>query len=426
MMPPSSGQISDDVNDEPRAMRRVVTSKSSSWVLTVVSVLLWTFVALKLTHRVNTRLPLDFQVYRDAALNMLHGRATYLTHFTFKYLNFTYPPFALLLFSALALIPATVALALWWAVNLAALAVFVYLSFRALTTLHLRTLVPASLVVTGASCLWLEPVRSSLAFGQINFLLMLAVIIDVVAVRSTVRGVLVGIAAAVKLTPLIYIAYFFVTRKTSSIFRALGTFLAATLIAWLILPSDSATFWFHQAFSPGHKGGAKGNINQSLFGLLGRFSTALGSSMILLWLALSVATFLIGIYCAKRYVADHRFIEALLALALTEVLISPISWPHHWSWIILVPVLLITRWGRDHWVDAAMVLLLGVGVFAPYRLFHHHHHHRVVPPLLPGFSLVFAGIILLAVMAITEARRQRRDRRAVAPPRAAPSLLNAP
>jgi alpha-1,2-mannosyltransferase len=406
--------------------RRAMLSQSFSWLLIAMSVLLWMFVALHLAYRGSSRLPLDFQVYRDAARNMLHGRSTYLTHFTFKHLNFTYPPFALLLFSTLAVVPATVAVALWWTLNLIALVAFVFFAFQSVTTLPLRVLLPASLVITSASCLWMEPVRSSLAFGQINFLLMLAVIVDIIAVRSPVRGVLVGLAAAVKLTPLIYIAYFFVTMKTSSIVRAVGAFVVATLIAWLVLPSDSATFWLHQAFSPGHKGGAKGNINQSLFGFLGRFSTSLGSSMIVLWLALSLVTFALGVYCARRYVADQRFIEALLALALTEVLISPISWPHHWSWIILLPVLLIARWGRDRWVDAAMAVLLGVSVFAPYRLFHHHHHHRIVPPVLPGYSLLFAGIILLVVMGCTELRRQLQSRHMVSTPLPAPTLLNAP
>ncbi|MGB8197400.1 MAG: glycosyltransferase 87 family protein [Acidimicrobiales bacterium] len=423
-MPPMLDKSSEALN--AGASRRVTGSRSFSWALGTVSLVVWSFVALQLAHRVNARLPLDFQVYRDAARNMLDGRATYHAHFTFKNLNFTYPPFALLLFSVLALIPATVALAGWWAVNLAALVAFVYVALGSLSTLPSRVALLSSFVIAGASCLWLEPVRSSLAFGQINFLLMFAVAVDLMVVRSSIRGVLVGLAAAVKLTPLIYIAYFFAARTMSSTYRAIGTFVAASVVAWLILPSDSVTFWFHQAFSPGHKGGAKGNINQSLFGLLGRFSTALGSSIIILWLALCVVTFILGVYCARRYVADNRFIEALLALALTEVLVSPISWPHHWSWIILVPVLLITRWGHDHWVDMAMIVLLAVAVLAPYRLFHHHHHHRVVPPLLPGYSLVFAGIMLLFVMSITELHRHRRDRMSIEAPLSAPTLVNAP
>jgi alpha-1,2-mannosyltransferase len=409
-MPSADRDVPDEVDVTTSVMFQAVRTKSFSWLLFVVSVPLWIFIALQLAHRVHAGLPLDFQVYRDAAHNMLHGGTTYLTHFTFKRLNFTYPPFALLLFTALALLPALVTLALWWAVNLFALVTFVYLALRSLTQLPIRVLLPASLVITGASCLWLEPVRSSLSFGQINFLLMLAVLVDIVALRFPLRGVLVGLAAAVKLTPFIYVAYFFVSGTRSSIYRALGAFIAATVVAWLILPSDSTRFWFHQAFSPGHKGGAKGNINQSLFGLVGRFSSTLGASMIVVWLVLSAATFVVGFYLAKHYVAQNRPMDALLALALTEVLVSPISWPHHWSWLVLLPVLLVTRWGHDRWVDAGMIVLLAVAIVAPYRLFHHHHHHRVVPPLLPGFSLVFAGLILLCVMAVTELIRSRRER----------------
>lgn len=372
--------------------------------LLAVSLVLWLLVAMKLTHQARAHLPTDFTVYRDAAINMLHGGATYRAYFTSVHLNFTYPPFALLLLSVLTLPSPFVVLAIWWFLSSVALVVIVILVLHALTELPRRTVVPLALVI-GASCLLLEPVRNSMDFGQINFFLMLAIVADVLVVRSSRRGVLTGLAAAIKLTPLLYVAYFAVIRSRASVVRALGTLAVATAVAWIVLPSDSVLFWFHQAFSPGHKGGAMGTANQSWFGLAGHFSSTLGPSTTIVWLALSAPTFLVGLYLAKRYVTSARPVEALLALALTELLVSPISWTHHWSWIILLPVILIAKWRQDPWVSAAMVFVLLVAVVAPYKWHRYSWYSHGLFRILPGFSLLFAGVALLISMAGTEWRR---------------------
>ena len=90
-----------------------------------------------------------------------------------------------------------------------------------------------------------------------------------------------------------------------------------------------------------------GTANQSWFGLVGHYSSTLGSSTTTVWLVLSAATLLLGLYVAQRYVTNACPVEALLALALTELLVSPISWTHHWSWIILLPVILIGKWRQS-------------------------------------------------------------------------------
>jgi alpha-1,2-mannosyltransferase len=239
-------------------------------------------------------------------------------------------------------------------------------------------------------------------FGQINFFLMLAILVDLTHVRSSSRGVLTGLAAAVKLTPLVYIAYFVISRSRASALRAVGGFVGATAAAWLALPSDSAWFWFHQAFNPGHKGRAFGTVNQSWFGLVDRFSSTLGSMTVIVWLVLSAATLLLGCGLAKCYLASARSVEAVLALALMELLVSPISWTHHWSWIILLPVLLFASKERSPWVSIAMLLLLAVAIAAPYKWFHYGWYDHGLLAILPGFSLLFAGALLMITMAGSE------------------------
>jgi alpha-1,2-mannosyltransferase len=118
----------------------------------------------------------------------------------------------------------------------------------------------------------------------------------------------------------------------------------------------------------------------------------------------------VGLYLAKRYVTSARPVEALLALALTELLVSPISWTHHWSWIILLPVILIAKWRQDPWVSAAMVFVLLVAVVAPYKWHRYSWYSHGSLRVLPGFSLLFAGVVLLISMAVTEWQSSRRGR----------------
>ncbi len=396
---------------QKRTWRQDLLKSKNEWTsscLFALSLVLWLLVAIQLAHQARAQLPTDFTVYRDAAINMLHGGATYRAHFTSVHLNFTYPPFALLLLSVLTLPSPFVVLAIWWLLSSVVLVVIVIVVLNALTELPRRTVVPMALVIGGASCLLLEPVRNSMAFGQINFFLMLAIVADVLVVRSPRRGVLAGLAAAIKLTPLLYVAYFAVIRSRASVVRILGTLAVATAVAWIVLPSDSVLFWFHQAFSPGHKGGAMGTANQSWFGLVGHFSSTLGSSIAIVWLVLSAATLALGLDVAKRYVTSARPVEALLALALTELLVSPISWTHHWSWMILLPVIMIAKWRQDPWVSAAMVLVLLVAVVAPYKWHRYSWYSHGWFRILPGFSLLFAGAALLISMAVTEWQRSRR------------------
>jgi alpha-1,2-mannosyltransferase len=375
--------------------------------LSIVALVLWALVVAQFVHQTRSGFPIDFVVYRDAALNMLHGGATYRAHFTDKHLNFTYTPFSLMLFSVVTVSTRLVALTVWSLFSVSALVTFVNLALRKVTELSRKVTILTSLCICAFGCLFLEPVRSSLDFGQINFFLMLAILTDILGVWSKPRGILMAVAAAVKLTPLIYMTYFLMVRSRASLLRALGTFTAAIGLAWLILPSDSSLFWFHQAFSPGHKGGAEGTANQSWFGLLGHFRASLGSSITAPWLVLSLLTCALGIQLARRYAVTKRPVEALLALALTELLVSPVSWAHHWSWIVLLPVLLIARWRQDPYVRAAMLLLLIVAAVAPYRWYRYSWYDHGLLPFFAGFSLLLAGVVLLLTMAVTEWQRAR-------------------
>jgi alpha-1,2-mannosyltransferase len=355
---------------------------------------------------------LDLRVYRDAASLMVHGGAPYAVTFTAQHFPFTYPPFALYVLSPLSMIG--VRAAIWWLDGLGCLALLVAI---AICVRHVAAWTWPRALVLGAllaplSCLALEPVRSTLIDGQVNLLLLLAVVLDLLVVPRRFRGVLVGLVGAVKLTPLVFVVYLALSGDRRAVVRALGTFGLATAVAWLARPVNSTTFWFHQAFSPSRKGASRSTANQSWWGLVGRLPATEGWVRMAVWLGLCVATLCVGAFVAHRCLRRRHHLDAMLAIAVTGVLVSPISWTHHWSFVALVPVALCWPVPRALVVRLALSLLLAVAVVAPYGW-----HVQGSGSGWPGFSLLGAGALLLATMAVTEWRRGRvtaAERREVA------------
>lgn len=385
---PSEQQVASRLTSlewSPTAWRRAA--------LTVIAV--WAGVVAVIA-RVGMTHSLDLQVYRQAASNMLHGGATYTATFA-DHLYFTYPPFALLFFSPLARLPMHAAVWVWDLCNVLSLAVALSVLVRRCVSVSRPRAAIVGALVAGASCLAFEPLRNSLLDGQVNLILIGAIVVDVFVVPPRARGVLIGLASAVKLTPLVFVVYLLLAKERTAAVRACAAFAVATAAAWLVLPRDSSMFWFHQAFSPGHKGGTMSDWNQSWWGFVGRLPASDASVRTALWLAASAATFCIGAYVTRRYLDQGRRPEALFAIAITGLLVSPVSWTHHWSWIAMIPVLLLARGQRHRAVTIAMVALLALTVPAPYGW-----HLKGAWPL--NFSLVFVAMGLLVTMAAVEWR----------------------
>jgi alpha-1,2-mannosyltransferase len=182
--------------------------------------------------------------------------------------------------------------------------------------------------------LMLEPVRSTIIYGQVNVLLMALVTADCLAGSPRwPRGALTGLAAAVKLTPALFVLYFLLRRD----YRAAGvtalSFLTATGLGFLLAPGDSARYWTRVVFDAGRIGDLAYAGNQSIMGMLARAGldprtpTATG-----IWLGLSV---LVLVTASRGMRHAFAMTEDSLALALNAfaaLLISPVSWSHHWVW----------------------------------------------------------------------------------------------
>ena len=313
---------------------------------------------------------LDLRVYRDSATTFVQGRNPYLLTFTHSRLAFTYPPFALAVLSSLTW--ASFGLTQWllWAVSLTATTATVAIVLMDRGYASRASLWCGSFAWACVSMIVLEPARSGVNYGQIEFVLMFLVVVDVLVVPSPFRGIAIGVAAAIKLTPLIFIVLFFVRRDWWSAAKVVISFGACTGLAWLIWPDLSRTYWHHDVVHPGRVGTVSYGGNQSWYAIFHRTPfPSTGSA--LAWLALSLVTALVGVFVAWSCVTTDRRSFAVIAIAMVGLLISPISWTHHWIWVLLIPPLLIGP--RRH--ETVLVIrtmlwaIVALTIMAPYWWF---------------------------------------------------------
>ncbi len=285
----------------------------------------------------------DFEVYFYGGGKVLEGGDLYAVR---EGLPFTYPPFAALLFTGLAAMgffASSLVFILAALVGAGVVAAWLARHYFGLTgwrsafaDYRFRT---TALVGAGAILL-LGPWRDTFVFGQINIILMGVILADF-ALYGKVRageirwpaGLLIGLAAGVKLTPLAFGLYFLVRRD----FKALGWmaagFFGSIAFAWAVLPQASMDFWTKILPDTGRIGGPAYVDNLSLKGLLLHFGMPDSSLTNVVWMVLSLGlVVLAGLIIKWAVEADENFI-AVSASAILMLLISPVSWSHHWVWV---------------------------------------------------------------------------------------------
>jgi alpha-1,2-mannosyltransferase len=260
---------------------------------------------------------------------------------------FTYPPLAAIILSPLSLIPM---LAAGIVVDLGIVAVLA----PALRPFHRRLGWELCWVLPAA--LLLEPVRGNLAYGQVDVFLMAMVIADCLTDSPRwPRGSLAGLAAAVKLTPALFIVFFLLRRDYRAAATMGTSFAAATWLGFLLAPADSARYWTSALFDVGRIGGPQYAGNQSIFGILARAGLHPGTMPFTYsWLAISltvIAAACVGMHQALTAGDEHM---ALVLNAFAILLISPISWSHHWVWAL--PALLCLAISARRFAITGLVL----------------------------------------------------------------------
>ena len=326
--------------------------------------------------------PDDLRVYRDGGLIVRHVSPPYdgkLTNPLYDWpvkneaLKFTYTPFAALFFAAVTYLPWSILPRVSQLVNLVSLIAAAWFTMVALGYRDRKILAGGALLGAAAG-LATEPVFRTMYLGQINLLLMALVIWDL---RQDERhwwaGIATGFAAGVKLVPLIFIPYLLVTRKFRQAAVATGFFAATVLLGFAILPGDSRDWWLNGLFiSDGRTGFVGWGGNQSLRALATRFAGSINGGT-WLWVAAAVVVTVVALACAAvLHRAGHTML-GLLTVALAGLLDSPISWDHHWVWVVpgmMVAVHYAVRaWQAGRRPGAAGCAALAVGqllVFAPW------------------------------------------------------------
>jgi alpha-1,2-mannosyltransferase len=178
-------------------------------------------------------------------------------------------------------------------------------------------------------------VRKTLDFGQINLVLVAGVFAAMVAVRSSVAGLGVGAGAGLKLTPAISGLYFLATRRFAAAAWSFAGFALTVALGFLVSARDSWQYWFHLLGAADRVGPVGSAINQSLRGALSR---SLGHDVEMSWpwlLAVAVSAVLTWL-ALRSAVRASDTLAAVLAVQLFGLLVSPISWSHHWLWVIPV------------------------------------------------------------------------------------------
>ena len=130
---------------------------------------------------------------------------------------------------------------------------------------------------------WTEPVVRTLYLGQVNLVLMALILWDLCQPDTRAsrwwKGAGVGIAAGIKLVPLVFIPYLLFARKFRQAAMASAAFVFTVLLGFVIQGPDSSKWWFGGLFFQGGRTGFTGwEGNQSLRGLLTRLAGSISGA----------------------------------------------------------------------------------------------------------------------------------------------------
>jgi len=349
---------------------------------------------------------MDLDVYRKGVRAWWQGQDMYgplpmtIAH---NYLPFIYPPFAILFLAPLAIVPWPVSAVVMLAISLACLSVVVFLSVRAAMPKLRRTSVLPVTAVLVALSLTTEPVWDTLWFGQVNLLLMALVALDCLLPRTPwPRGALTGLAAAVKLTPAVFVIYFLLRKDFRAASTMTASALGATLLGFLVSWKGSLKFWFGSGGGARSVSGSPYYSNQTIDGLLGRLVGLPHADRTALWLA-AVGLLLVVVAAGIR--RAHRMRNDAVAWSLTAcfgLMSSPTSWGHHWVYAVPAAIT-IAGYAIEHrsarWTIACWTVVLTFRL-GPYQLLPVTYQHWRWWQQIVGNSYVLVGGTLLILFGL--------------------------
>jgi len=304
-------------------------------ILSVAARLAWTYLAPNGANFV------DLHVYVGGAAALDHPGTLYSYVYADQTpdfpLPFTYPPFAAVVFYPLHLLPFGLLAFLWQVTTMLALYGVVRLSQRLMG-------VPAgagrrAAMLWTAIAIWIEPLRSNFDYGQINVLLVLAALWAVYSTRWWLSGLLVGVATGVKLTPAITAVYFLGARRVGAALFSAVVFLATVVVSLLVV-GDQARYYFTDLLGDARRvGPIATSFNQSWRGAISRILGHDAGYGPLVLAAIAVTAVLAVL--AWRALDGSDRLGRLLVVEFLGLLLSPISWTHHWVWLVPLMIWLL-------------------------------------------------------------------------------------
>ncbi|WP_084477653.1 glycosyltransferase 87 family protein [Nocardia jejuensis] len=317
----------------------------------------------------------DQYVYTAGGEAIRYGASLYAEPVFFD-MEFTYTPFAAILFVVFTFAVPVVAKTLWWVAIMAALIALVAVSLRALNYRANRRMWVFA-VALAVVCSAFEPVRSTIWLGQINIFLVLAVVWDLTRPRTArTRGIGVGIAAGIKLTPAFFLAYLACTRQWRALGVAAGAFAGTAAIGFLVHPTDSGHYWSRQFSASARVGPVDSPANQSVNGFLAQLlrfydvdsfavhgpSATVYVAPAWLWLGVALPMVVFGLYAAVLAYRANQLLLSITIAGMSSACASPFSWGHHWVWFVPLFVLALhhalTGTARYRWCTPVVVFLV--------------------------------------------------------------------
>jgi alpha-1,2-mannosyltransferase len=254
-------------------------------------------------------------------------------------LPFTYPPFAAVVFYPLHWLPFGFLSLAWQLGTIVALYGVVRISQRLLPVADDFGGSQRAAMVWTAVGIWLEPLRSTFNYGQINVILVLAVLYAVYSTRWWVSGLLVGLAAGVKLTPAVSGLYFLGVRRWGTVVFSAVAFFATIGVSALVIPNETR-YYFTELLGDAKRIGPIGtSFNQSWRGGISRIlghDAGYGPIVVAAIVVTGVLAFL-----AWRAVGTDDRLGGIVLVQLFGLLLSPISWTHHWVWLLPLMIWLL-------------------------------------------------------------------------------------
>ncbi len=289
---------------------------------------------------------IDLQVYVYGVKDMLASKDIFATTTPFWYLSFIYPPIAAILMIPLAFGP--------------------YVFWQVIWTGGLVWAQQSVLKRCGAPRGWrlgllgiavllaVEPIRTTLGYGQVNTLLMALVIADLLPdppdqPRRIPQGTLIGLAAAIKLTPALFVIFMFLIGKRRAAITAIISFAVFTGIGAILLFRETVVFFSGLSGGDTRTASPLYTGNQSLLGVFFRLGDP-SRTTTLLGLAVAGVLAVLGCVVAASWWQSNEKVFAVAIVGLTTCLASPLSWTHHYVWILPMAMAVLStgvpRWAR--------------------------------------------------------------------------------